>query len=205
MTWPSRRGCSVFDFELEVAAVVGMAGRDLTLDEAEQAIAGYLIMNDWSARDLQLAEMRGPLGPAKGKDSAITLGPWLVTADELAPHRSDRGFDLGMSVWVNEEMVGQDRLDSIGWSFAEMVAYASRGTRVQPGDVIGSGTCGNGCLAELWGREGRQARAPLRPGDVVRMAVDCLGEIRNRVVGGSPGPPAARAASPASVAHARPG
>ena len=179
-------GCSVFDFELEVAAVVGTGGGDLTLDEAEEAVAGYLIMNDWSARDLQFTEMRGPLGPCKGKDSAITLGPWFVTSDELAASRSRLSFDLGLSVWVNDELLGTDRLDNMGWSFPEMVAYASRGTRVEAGDVFGSGTCGDGCLAELWGRRGRDAHSSLRPGDVVRMAVDGLGEIRNRVVASKP-------------------
>ncbi|MCU1682565.1 MAG: fumarylacetoacetate hydrolase [Amycolatopsis sp.] len=183
---PMPPGCSVLDYELEVAAVVGRSGADLTVEDADQAIAGYLVMNDWSARDLQFSEMRGPLGPAKGKDSAITLGPWFVTADELEPYRSRKGFDLGMSVWISDELMGEDRLDNLGWSFAEMVSYASRGTRVRPGDVVGSGTCGNGCLAELWGRHGREAHRPLAPGDVVRMTVEGLGTISNRVVAGGP-------------------
>lgn len=179
-------GCAVLDFELEIAAVVGHAGRDLTVQEADAAIAGFMVMNDWSARDLQFAEMRGPLGPCKGKDSAITLGPAFVSADELADRRSGNGFDLGLRAYVNDELIGEDRWDSIGWSFAEMVAYASRGTRVEVGDVIGSGTCGNGCLAELWGRSGREARPPLQVGDVVRLEVDRLGTIANRVVAGAP-------------------
>jgi 2-keto-4-pentenoate hydratase/2-oxohepta-3-ene-1,7-dioic acid hydratase in catechol pathway len=175
-------GCEVFDFELEVAAVVGVAGSDLTLAEAERAIAGYLILNDWSARDLQFAEMRGPLGPCKGKDSTITLGPWFVTADELVSAETAPE----MAAWVNDELIGRDRLDSMSWSFPEMVAYASRGTTLRAGDVVGSGTCGGGCLAELWGRRGRAAHSSLRPGDVVRLSVGGLGETRNRVVAGGP-------------------
>ena len=184
-------GAEVFDFELEVAAVIGPADpsrplTDLSLDEADAAIAGYLLMNDWSARDLQFREMQGPLGPCKGKDSAITLGPWFVTADELEPYRKGAAFDLGMSVWVNDELIGQDRLSNMAWSFAEMAAYASRGTRLRVGDVLGSGTCGDGCLAEHWGRHGRDSLAPLRVGDVVSMEVDLLGAIANRVVAGEP-------------------
>jgi 2-keto-4-pentenoate hydratase/2-oxohepta-3-ene-1,7-dioic acid hydratase in catechol pathway len=183
---PVPPGCSVLDFELEIAAVIGRAGADLTIDEAEASIAGFMIMNDWSARDLQFAEMEGPLGPCKGKDSAITLGPAFVSADELADRRSGSGFDLGLRAFVNDEVIGEDRWDSIAWSFAEMVAYASRGTRVEIGDVIGSGTCGNGCLAELWGRFGRESRPPLQVGDVVRLEVDRLGATANRVVAGPP-------------------
>lgn len=182
---PVPPGCRVLDFELEIAAVLGRAGSDLTLAEADEVIAGFMVMNDWSARDLQFVEMQGPLGPCKGKDSAITLGPEFVSADELADRRSGNGFDLELRAYVNDELVGEDRWDSIGWSFAEMVAYASRGTRVEVGDVIGSGTCGNGCLAELWGRFGRDVRPPLQVGDVVRLEVDRLGTIANRVVAGS--------------------
>jgi 2-keto-4-pentenoate hydratase/2-oxohepta-3-ene-1,7-dioic acid hydratase in catechol pathway len=177
-------GSSALDAELEVAAVIDVEGSDLTIDEAQRAIAGYLIFNDWSARDLQFAEMRGPLGPCKGKDSATTLGPWFVTTDELEPYRSGTSFDLQMSWWVGEELIGSDRLDNMAWSFAEMVAYASRGTRLRPGDLFGSGTCGGGCLAEIWGRHGRDAHAPLRPGDVVRVSVDGLGATANRIVAG---------------------
>lgn len=179
---PIPPGCTDFDFELEVAAVVGTTGRDLTPDQAERHIAGYTILNDWSARDLQWREMTFGLGPAKGKDSATTLGPMLVTPDELAPYRSGTSFDIGMRVSVNGTLVGEDRLHNMHWSFGEMIAHASRGTSVRPGDIIGSGTCGNGCLAELRGR-GKPV-PPLQPGDVVEMAVDQLGATSNVVVGG---------------------
>jgi 2-keto-4-pentenoate hydratase/2-oxohepta-3-ene-1,7-dioic acid hydratase in catechol pathway len=178
---PMPPGCVDLDFELEVAAVVGRSGRDLTVEDAQDAIVGYTIMNDWSARDLQAQEMTVGLGPAKGKDSATTLGPVLVTSDELEPFRSGTSFALEMSVSVNGQPFGTDRLDHMAWSFAEMVAYASRGTWVRPGDVLGSGTCGNGCLAELWGRQGR-GRPPIGAGDVVSMTVEQLGTIENRVV-----------------------
>lgn len=177
---PIPPGCAEFDFELEAAAVVGRSGTDLTPDEAERHIAGYMVMNDWSARDLQFHEMQFGLGPAKGKDSAITLGPALVTPDELAPFRAGTAFDLGMRVVVNGVPFGEDRMTNMAWSFGELISYASRGTWVRPGDIIGSGTIGNGCLAEKWGREGRRW-PPLKPGDEVTMTIDGIGTISNTV------------------------
>lgn len=179
-------GCQVFDFELEVAAVIGVPGADLTPERAREHIVGYTILNDWSARDLQAREMRVRLGPSKGKDSVSTLGPWLVTADELDPRRDAAGFlDCGLTVAVNDVVVGTDTLASMAWTFEELVAHASRGAEVRTGDVLGSGTCGNGgCLAELWGRSGRQHPAPLQPGDTVTMTVEGIGAISNTVVRG---------------------
>jgi 2-keto-4-pentenoate hydratase/2-oxohepta-3-ene-1,7-dioic acid hydratase in catechol pathway len=181
-------GCQTLDFELEVAAVIGRDGHTIAPDDADDHVFGYTILNDWSARDLQRVEMRVNLGPAKGKDFASSLGPWLVTADELAPHRDDDGFlHLGMTATVNGVEVGRDLLSNMGWPFADLVAYASRGTWVRAGDVLGSGTCGNGgCLAELWGRRGRQDPPPLAPGDVVSLHVDGLGTLTNTVVPGGP-------------------
>jgi 2-keto-4-pentenoate hydratase/2-oxohepta-3-ene-1,7-dioic acid hydratase in catechol pathway len=192
---PVPPGSQRFDFELEVAVVVGRDGASLTPEQARDHVFGYTILNDWSARDLQSREMKVNLGPAKGKDSATTLGPWLVTADELEPYRDDEGFlDLDMRVSVNGVEVGQDLLSNMGWPFEELISYASRGTEVRAGDVLGSGTCGNGgCLAELWGRRGEQTPPPLRPGDVVEMTVEGIGTIRNRVVPGLDLPPVAPA------------
>jgi 2-keto-4-pentenoate hydratase/2-oxohepta-3-ene-1,7-dioic acid hydratase in catechol pathway len=183
---PVPPGSRLLDFELEVAAVVGRDGFSLTPAQARDAIFGYTVFNDWSARDLQRREMKVGLGPAKGKDSATTLGPWLVTADELAPFHDEDGFlALGMRVSVNGVDIGHDLLSNMGWPFPELVSYASRGTWVRAGDVLGSGTCGNGgCLAELWGRRGEQDPPALRPGDVVEMTVEGIGTIRNRVVPG---------------------
>ena len=193
---PVPPGCRAFDFELEVAAVIGRAGRDLTPEQARDHIVGYTIFNDWSARDLQSAEMRVGLGPAKGKDTSTTLGPWLVTADELEPYRTADGFlDLELTAEINGQRVGHDRLSHMGWTFEDMVAYASRGTWVRPGDLLGSGTCGNGgCLAELWGRAGTQTPSPLQPGDVVTLTVEGIGTLRSTIVPGvAPVPvPAAR-------------
>jgi 2-keto-4-pentenoate hydratase/2-oxohepta-3-ene-1,7-dioic acid hydratase in catechol pathway len=179
-------GSRQLDFELEVAAVIGAQGSDLTPTQARRAIAGYTILNDWSARDLQRREMRVGLGPVKGKDFATTLGPCLVTADEVERYRDSDGFlDLEMVVEVNGVQIGRDLLSNMAWPFEELVSYASRNTMVRPGDVLGSGTCGNGgSLAELWGRRGRVDPPPLRPGDVVTMTVHELGVISNTVVAG---------------------
>ncbi|MFI1507977.1 fumarylacetoacetate hydrolase family protein [Streptomyces sp. NPDC020597] len=194
---PVPPGCGRFDFELEVAAVIGKAGRDLTPEQARDHILGYTILGDWSARDLQGREMRVKLGPAKGKDTSTTLGPWLVTADELECHRDAEGFlDLALTVAVNGETIGRDRLANMAWTFEEMAAYASRGTWIRAGDVLGSGTCGNGgCLAELWGHHGILEPPPLVPGDSVTMTVEGIGIISNTVVEGVapvPLPPARR-------------
>jgi 2-keto-4-pentenoate hydratase/2-oxohepta-3-ene-1,7-dioic acid hydratase in catechol pathway len=201
---PVPPGSQRFDFELEVAVVVGRDGASLTPEQARDHVFGYTIFNDWSARDLQFREMAVKLGPAKGKDSATTLGPWLVTADELEPYRDAEGFlALDMRVSVNDVEIGQDLLSNMGWPFEELISYASRGTQVRAGDVLGSGTCGNGgCLAELWGVRGEAAPPPLQVGDVVEMTVDGLGTIRNRVVEGLDLPPVAPA-RPRSRARTR--
>jgi 2-keto-4-pentenoate hydratase/2-oxohepta-3-ene-1,7-dioic acid hydratase in catechol pathway len=188
---PVPPGSELLDFELEVAVVVGRDGASLTPEQAREHIFGYTILNDWSARDLQRREMKVSLGPAKGKDSATTLGPWLVTADELEPYRGPDGFlALDMRVSVNGAEAGQDLLSNMSWPFEDLISYASRGTWVRAGDVLGSGTCGNGgCLAELWGRRGQLDPPPLRPGDVVEMTVEGIGTIRNTVVPGTELPP----------------
>ncbi|MFF3485575.1 fumarylacetoacetate hydrolase family protein [Streptomyces sp. NPDC002701] len=194
---PVPPGSSTLDFELEVGAVIGREGRDLTPEQARDHIVGYTVFNDWSARDLQSAEMKVGLGPCKGKDTATTLGPYLVTADELERYRDAHGFlRLALTAQVNGHMVGEDLLSNMSWTFEEMTAYASRGTRVVPGDVLGSGTCGNGgCLAELWGLRGKQDPPPLKPGDTVTLTVEGIGTLTNTVVPGAepvPLPPGRR-------------
>lgn len=188
---PVPPGSRMLDFELEVAVVVGRDGASLTPSQAADHVFGYTILNDWSARDLQRREMRVQLGPAKGKDFATTLGPWLVTADELERYRDADGFlALELSASVNDVEVGQDLLSNMGWPFEELISYASRGTWVRAGDVLGSGTCGNGgCLGELWGRNGRPDPPPLQPGDVVELTVEGIGAVRNQVVPGLDLPP----------------
>ena len=185
-TIPVPAGCSRMDLETEVAAVLGavdgLTGTDLEPADAHRMIFGYTILNDWSARDVQAREMKVRLGPCKGKDFASTLGPWIVTADELEHRHDAEGFlDLAMTAFVNEEPLGTDSLAHMGWPFAELVAYASQDSLVLPGDVLGSGTSGRGCLAELWGRNGALVPSPLRAGDRVRLVVAGIGEIENTI------------------------
>ncbi len=182
---PVPPGCHDLDLELEVAVVIGRAGTNLRPDEASAHIAGYTIFNDWSARDLQRAEMALGLGMCKGKDFANTLGPWIVTPDELEPYRAGDRFDLALEARINGRSLGRDTLAHMAWSFEELISYASRGTWVQPGDVLGSGTCGYGCLLELWGRFGRDVRPPLAPGDEVTLSVEGIGTLTNTVVAGT--------------------
>lgn len=192
---PVPPGCELFDLELEVAAVIGRDGANLDPEEAEEHIVAYTIFNDWSARDLQVREMEVGLGPTKAKDTVSTLGPWLVTPDELEPFRDGDRFDLRMTATINGEAIGTDSLANMAWSFAEMAAYASRGTMLRAGDVLGSGTCGGGCLAELWGRNGGFTPPPLQIGDVVTLEVEGIGAISNEIVAGAdprPIPPARR-------------
>jgi 2-keto-4-pentenoate hydratase/2-oxohepta-3-ene-1,7-dioic acid hydratase in catechol pathway len=173
--------CRALDFELEVACVVGSTLRSASEEEAADAIFGYTILNDWSARDIQSREMQVGLGPAKGKDFATSFGPWIVTADELAP-RSDGRLDLECRVFVNGVPIGQDRLSHMNWTFPEMVVHASRDSVVVAGDLLASGTTGGGgCLAELWGRNGAQTPPPLEPGDEVRMEVEGIGTLVGNV------------------------
>jgi 2-keto-4-pentenoate hydratase/2-oxohepta-3-ene-1,7-dioic acid hydratase in catechol pathway len=196
---PIRALAERLDFELEVGAVIGAVsgsdGRDLDPAVAADHIFGYTIFNDWSARDLQGREMKVRLGPAKGKDFATTLGPWIVTADEFAGLVDEEGFlSIVMSVEVNGVEIGRDLLSNMGWPFGDLVAYASRDSRVVPGDVLGSGTAGNGgCLAELWGRNGSLTPPPLAVGDEVVMRVEGIGEIRNTVGTALPIPEVPRA------------
>lgn len=172
-------GSAAFDYELEVAAVIGREGADLDPREAADHIAGYVLFCDWSARDLQGAEMRLNLGPAKGKDSASTCGPWMLTPDELDPAAT-------MTATVNGRPYSTGRLDGLYWTFGEMIAYASRGTRVLPGDLVGSGTVGTGCILELSRVHGAQAYPWLAAGDRVHLEVDGLGSIDTVVTAGRP-------------------
>jgi fumarylacetoacetate (FAA) hydrolase len=170
------------DFELEVAAVIGKAGRDIAAADASSYIAGYMVMNDWSARDLQREEMKMNLGPAKGKDFATSLGPWLVTPDELAAHHlgsgADERYDLTMVGRINGREVSRANVKDLYFTFPQMIERASRHVTLKPCDVIGSGTCGTGCILEL----GPENVPWIQVGDVVEMEIDGLGILRNRVV-----------------------
>lgn len=183
---PVPPGSEVFDFELEVAVVIGRDGYNLSVEEAWDHIGGYTIFNDWSARDLQQREMRVGLGPAKGKDTATTIGPVIVTPDELAASRYGDRLSLDMEVSINGHRIGGDSLANMAWSFAELISYASRGTWVRRGDILGSGTSGGGCLAEFWGWSGEQMPPPLAVCDEVSMTVEGIGTVSNRIVAGPP-------------------
>lgn len=182
---PISPGSLHFDFELEVAAVIGRTGSDIAPENAEQYIAGYTVLCDWSARDLQEKEMRVGLGPAKGKDTATSIGPVLVTPDELEPFRSAKGFDLAMTVDVNGSRYSTGNWSSIYWSFPQMIAYASRGTTLRPGDVIGSGTVGTGCILELARVHGSEKFPWLKAGDEVIVEIEQLGVLQGRIVPGA--------------------
>jgi 2-keto-4-pentenoate hydratase/2-oxohepta-3-ene-1,7-dioic acid hydratase in catechol pathway len=174
-------GTSAFDYEIEIAAIIGLPGRNIPVSEASQHIAGYTILVDWSARDLQEIEMRSGLGPAKGKDSATTLGPNLVTPDELEHAQAGLGYDRAMTVSVNAHPYSSGNWSQLYWSFEQMISYASRGTELRPGDVIGSGTVGTGCILELSRVHGPHAYPYLQPGDRVSICVEGLGTTTSTI------------------------
>src|SRR6266571_4107976 len=181
-TVPYPLGCRELDFELEIACVIGREGKNIALEEASDYIAGYTIMNDWSARDFQRKDMRLNLGPGKGKDFATSLGPYLVTPDELTSRCSGSGaserYDMTMLARINGKEVSRGNFKDIYYSFPQMIARASRNARLRVGDVLGSGTVGTGCLFEL----GTTVHRWLQPQDVVELEIDGIGILRNRIV-----------------------
>ncbi|HEV7332585.1 MAG TPA: fumarylacetoacetate hydrolase family protein [Flavisolibacter sp.] len=181
------------DFELEAAIVICKAGRNIKAEEAEEYIGGLMIMNDLSARRLQMEEMLLNLGPAKGKDFATTIGPWLVTLDELESFavpakegHTGRSWNLRMTCRVNGVQVSEGNLADMDWTFAEIIERASYGVDLFPGDIIGSGTVGTGCFLELNGT-GKLENPDypeqwLNAGDVVEMGIDGLGTLTNTII-----------------------
>jgi 2-keto-4-pentenoate hydratase/2-oxohepta-3-ene-1,7-dioic acid hydratase in catechol pathway len=179
---PMAPGSAWQDFELEIAAVIGTSAKDLSVTEAEQAIIGYMIFNDWSARDLQQLEGQLAIGQAKGKDSGVTLGPYLVTPDELEPYRRDGRLSLEVTALVNDAVIGAGSTATMDWSFGEVISYASRGVLLTPGDVFGSGTVPTCTLVEHLDPTAPQSfRGWLHDGDVVTLKVQGLGETRQTV------------------------
>jgi fumarylacetoacetate (FAA) hydrolase len=181
------------DFELEAAIVIGKRGRNVKAEDADQYIAGYMIMNDMSARRLQMEEMLLNLGPAKGKDFSTVIGPWLVTPDELEPYKiqakpghTGNSYNLAMKCWVNGIQVSEGSVGDMDWTFAEIVERCAYGADIFPGDVIGSGTVGTGCFLELNGtgklNNPNYPEQWLQPGDVVNMEIDGLGHLSNTIV-----------------------
>jgi 2-keto-4-pentenoate hydratase/2-oxohepta-3-ene-1,7-dioic acid hydratase in catechol pathway len=166
------------DYELEIASVIGTGGMNISEQDAETCIAGYMIMNDWSARDIQVGEMKIGLGPAKAKDFATSLGPWLVTTDELQDRQVAPGkFNLEMTAKVNGKELSHGNVKSMHWTFSQMIARASQSVQLQPGEVFGSGTVGSGSLLEL----GESVHGWLKPGDEVELEIERLGVLRNRI------------------------
>ena len=159
----------LFDYELELALVIGKKGRNIREDQAREFIAGYTIMNDFSARDMQRKEMKVRLGPAKGKDFATGFGPVLVTPDEIGDP-----YNLKMTARVNGDLWSEGNSGAIYHSFEKMIAFASMDETLYPGDIIGSGTVGTGCGLELdrW----------VKPGDVIELEIEKIGILRNKVV-----------------------
>lgn len=180
------------DFELEVAIVICKHGRNIKAEEADEYIGGLMIMNDMSARRLQIEEMLLNLGPAKGKDFSTVLGPWLVTLDELAPfevptkeNHVGKTWNLRMTCHVNGVQVSDGNVADMDWTFAEIIERASYGVDLYPGDVIGSGTVGTGCFLELNGtgklNDPNYQEQWLQPNDVVTMKIDQLGKLENTI------------------------
>jgi len=181
------------DFELEAAIVISKHGRNISAEEADEYIGGLMIMNDLSARRLQAEEMLLNLGPAKGKDFGTTIGPWLVTLDELEefvvpPKEGHVGkrWNLSMKCFVNEKQVSEGNLADMDWTFAEIIERASYGVNLFPGDVIGSGTVGTGCFLELNGTkkldDPNYVEQWLHSGDVVELEIDHLGKLSNTII-----------------------
>ncbi|BCI85835.1 hypothetical protein NIIDMKKI_10410 [Mycobacterium kansasii] len=177
---PTAPGSAWQDFELEIAAVIGTGGTDLTVEQAEQSIVGYTIFNDWSARDLQMLEGQLRIGQAKGKDSGVTLGPYLVTPDELEPYRRGGRLHLQVTALVNDTVIGTGSTGAMDWTFGEVISYASRGVLLRPGDVFGSGTVPTCTLVEHLG-DLESFPGWLHEGDVVTLRAEGLGETRQTV------------------------
>ncbi|SEW09073.1 fumarylacetoacetate hydrolase [Chitinophaga sp. YR573] len=181
------------DFELEAAVVICRPGRNVTAAEADDYIAGFMIMNDMSARVLQMDEMKLNLGPAKGKDFSTVIGPMLVTPDELEhlliparPGHTGKNYNLKMTCKVNGIQVSEGNMGDMNWTFAEIIERCAYGANILPGDVIGSGTVGTGCFLELNGtgklNDPNYPVQWLQPGDVVEMEIDGLGTLSNTIV-----------------------
>ncbi len=182
------------DFELEAAVIIGKRGRNIPIEKADEYIAGYTIMNDFSARFLQMEEMKLSLGPAKGKDFATALGPFLVTPDELKEYKieTDCGdkYNLEMKAYHKGNLVSEGNLKDMNWTFAQIISRASYGADLLPGDVIGSGTVGTGCYLEINGTKALEAKTKgemynpvwLDNGDTIELEITGLGKLKNRII-----------------------
>jgi len=178
------------DYELELAILIGRGGKNILSKDADKHIAGFCILNDLSARKLQMEEMKLNLGPAKGKDFANIIGPYLVTFDELESKSIDTDFgkkyDLKMSCYVNGKLLSEGNAKDMNWTFAEIVERVSYGVELYPGDVIGSGTVGTGCLLEINGSRRKENSDYkdqwLQEGDEIELQIEGLGKITNKII-----------------------
>ena len=171
------------DYELEVAAIIGKRGKNISVSDADDYIMGYTIMNDFSARHLQKEEMKLSLGPAKGKDFLTTLGPYIITKDELDDKcitgEFGNRYDLNMYAYLNGELFSKDNFKNISWTFAQIISRISDGTEIYPGDVIGSGTCATGCLLEL--NQTNNTNIWMNDGDEIKLVIDKMGSLVNTI------------------------
>jgi 2-keto-4-pentenoate hydratase/2-oxohepta-3-ene-1,7-dioic acid hydratase in catechol pathway len=172
-------GCSELDYELELGIVIGRGGKSIPLDRAWDHVAGFTIINDLSARDLQRAEMTVGLGPAKAKDFATAVGPWLVSRGEMADRIAGEKLTLEMTARVNGRELSRGNVSALYHSIPRLIAHASRDTELFPGDLLGSGTVGTGCILEL-GPE--TTGGWLKPADIVELEIERLGVLRTRIV-----------------------
>ena len=182
------------DFELEASIVIGKKGKNIEAKDADSYVAGYMIMNDLSARVLQMEEMKLNLGPAKGKDFATVIGPWLVTTEELEKYKIEtpagNKYDLHMTAFHNGKQISAGNMKDMDWTFAELIERASYGVELYPGDIIGSGTVGTGGYLELNGTHAIEAKAQgkeftpvwLKEGDIIELEIAGLGKLKNKIV-----------------------
>lgn len=181
---PYPDGTKWLDYELEIACVIGKQGTNIPAAEALDYIQGFTIMNDWSARDIQHQEMRVGLGPAKGKDFATSLGPVVMTLPEIAERRigssAETRFDMTMRASVNGQLLSEGNTKDMYYSFGQMIERASSNVTLYPGDVLGSGTVGTGCLLELGGATSPLGRW-LQPGDTITLEIEGIGRLTNTI------------------------
>ncbi len=174
------------DFELEVAVIIGKKGKNIPANKAHEYIAGLTIMNDFSARTLQWEEMRVKLGPAKGKDFATSLGPELITLTEIQDRciltDKDCHWDLSMEAYLNNEKVSSGNLQDMHFTFGEIIERCSYGVELNPGEAIGSGTVGTGCLREFNDHKKDADERWLKPGDIIELKVEKLGSLKNEII-----------------------
>ena len=177
---PYPKNTTELDFELEFAIIIGNGGSDIEASDANKVIAGYTILNDWSSRNLQREEMPMSLGPAKGKDFASSFGPYMVTPDELENDWDDHGkLNLRMTCHVNGKLISDGNTNDLYHSFGDMIERASMNTKLVPGEYIGSGTVGTGCILEL---RPENTGGWIKKGDSVRLEIEKLGALENRII-----------------------